>query len=413
MGAGHDRSPVSTLQRVSSDVWILDAVRTPIGRAGGALAAVRPDDLAATAVASLVGRVPELDPAEVDDVYLGDANGAGEDNRNVARMAALLAGLPVSVPGATVNRLCGSGMEATADASRAIAVGEADVCIAGGVESMTRAPWVVLKAEKPFPLQSQTMWSTTLGWRMVNPRMPEDWTVTLGEGAELLADEFGIGRDEQDAFAVSSHRKAAAAWDEGRFDDESVRVNGPDGAPMLERDECIRPDTSTEKLARLRPAFRPDGTVTAGNSSPLNDGAAAMVLASDEAVRRLDRQPLARIVSRAVAGVEPPRYGIGPVPATETALKRAGIGWGELRAVELNEAFAAQSLACLRQWPELDPALVNPNGGAIAIGHPLGCSGARIIASLAWELRRRGGGYGLATMCIGVGQGIAIVLEAA
>jgi 3-oxoadipyl-CoA thiolase len=398
---------------VSNDVWILDAVRTPIGRSGGALAGVRPDDLAAAAIAGVVARVPELDPAEIDDVYLGDANGAGEDNRNVARMAALLAGLPVSVPGATVNRLCGSGMEATADASRAIAVGEADVCVAGGVESMTRAPWVVLKPDKAYPNQNQTMWSTTLGWRMTNPRMPEDWIVSLGEGAELLADEFGISRADQDAFAVASHRNAAAAWEEGRFDDESVPVSGPDGSPLLARDECIRPDTSTEALARLRPAFRTDGTVTAGNSSPLNDGAAAMVLASDEAVRRLGRQPLARIVSRAVAGVEPPRYGIGPVPATETALKRAGIGWGELRAVELNEAFAAQSLACLRHWPDLDPALVNPNGGAIAIGHPLGCSGARIIASLAWELRRRGGGYGLATMCIGVGQGIAVVIEAA
>jgi 3-oxoadipyl-CoA thiolase len=403
---------VGTLHGVSSDVWILDAVRTPIGRAGGALASVRPDDLAATAIAGLMARAPELDPAEVDDVYLGDANGAGEDNRNVARMAALLAGLPHSVPGATVNRLCGSGMEATADASRAIAVGEADLCVAGGVESMTRAPWVVLKPDTAHPRQHETMWSTTLGWRMTNPRMPEGWTISLGEGAELLADEFGVGRDEQDAFAVASHHRAAVAWDEGRFADESVGVADADGSPLLERDECIRPDTSTEKLARLRPAFRADGTVTAGNSSPLNDGASALLLASDEAVRRLDRRPLARIVSRAVAGVEPAHYGIGPVPATETAMKRAGIGWGEVRAVELNEAFAAQALACLRHWPELDPALVNPNGGAIAIGHPLGCSGARILTSLAWELRRRGGGYGLATMCIGVGQGIAVVLEA-
>ena len=404
---------MGTLHRVSSDVWILDAVRTPIGRAGGALASVRPDDLAATAIAALMKRLPKLDPAEIDDVYLGDANGAGEDNRNVARMAALLAGLPTSVPGATVNRLCGSGMEATADASRAIAVGEADICIAGGVESMTRAPWVVLKPETAHPRQHETMWSTTLGWRMTNPRMPEGWTVSLGEGAELLADEFGVGRDEQDAFAVASHHKAAAAWDDGRFDDETAAVDGSDGVALLARDECIRPDTSIDKLARLRPAFRADGTVTAGNSSPLNDGAAAMVLASDDAVRRFDRRPLARIVSRAAAGVDPARYGIGPVPASQIALKRAGIGWSDLRAVELNEAFAAQSLACLRHWPELDPVLVNPNGGAIAIGHPLGCSGARIITSLAWELRRRGGGYGLATMCIGVGQGIAVVLEAA
>ncbi|MGH9119755.1 MAG: thiolase family protein [Acidimicrobiales bacterium] len=398
---------------MSSDVWIIDAVRTPIGRAGGALATVRPDDLAATAVAALVARVPELDPADIDDVYLGDANGAGEDNRDVARMAALLAGLPTSVPGATVNRLCGSGMEAAADASRAIAVGDADVCIAGGVESMSRAPWVVLKPEVAFPRQHETMWSTTLGWRMTNPRMSDDWTVTLGEGAELLADRFSIGRDEQDAFAAASHHKAAAAWDAGRYTAEAVAVRGDDGTDLLARDESIRADTSVEKLARLRPAFRTDGSVTAGNSSPLNDGASALLLAGDEAMRRLDRKPLARIVARAVAAVEPQWYGIGPVPATERAIKRAGIGWPDLRAVELNEAFAAQALACLRQWPEVDPAVVNPNGGAIAIGHPLGCSGARLLTSLAWELHRRGGGYGLATMCIGVGQGIAVVLEAA
>jgi 3-oxoadipyl-CoA thiolase len=394
-----------------NEVWIVDAVRTPIGRHGGALAAVRPDDLAATAVRALVERVPALDPADVEDVYLGDANGAGEDNRNVARMAALLAGLPVSVPGATVNRLCGSGMEATADASRAIAVGDADICIAGGVESMTRAPWVVLKPDAGHPRQHETMWSTTLGWRMTNPRIPEEWTVSLGEGAELLADRFSITREEQDEFAVTSHHRAAAAWEEGRLADEVVDVLDGDGSPLLERDESIRPDTSLEKLARLRPAFRPDGTVTAGNSSPLNDGAAALLLASAQAVRRLDKAPLARVVSRASAGVAPPEYGLGPVSATEAALKRAGIGWSDVEAVELNEAFAAQSLACLRHWPDLDPAIVNPNGGAIAIGHPLGCSGARILATLARELRRRGGGFGVATMCIGVGQGIAMVLE--
>jgi acetyl-CoA acetyltransferase family protein len=326
-------------------------------------------------------------------------------------MAALLAGLPVSVPGATVNRLCGSGMEATAAASRAIAVGDADICVAGGVESMTRAPWVVLKPDAGHPRQHETMWSTTLGWRMTNPRMPEEWTVSLGEGAELLADRFSITREEQDEFAVTSHRRAAAAWDEGRFAAEVVDLRDADGPPLLERDESIRPDTSLEKLARLRPAFRPDGTVTAGNSSPLNDGAAALLLASAQAVRRLDRAPLARIASRAAAGVAPPEYGLGPVPATEAALKRAGIGWSDVVAVELNEAFAAQSLACLRHWPDLDPAIVNPNGGAIAIGHPLGCSGARILATLARELRRRGGGFGVATMCIGVGQGISMVLE--
>jgi acetyl-CoA acyltransferase len=326
-------------------------------------------------------------------------------------MAALLAGLPVSVPGATVNRLCGSGMEAAVDASRAIAVGDADICIAGGVESMTRAPWVVLKPDAGHPRQHETMWSTTLGWRMTNPRMPEEWTIALGEGAELLADRFSIAREEQDEFAVTSHRRAAAAWDEGRFSEEVVDVAGADGEALLERDESIRPDTSVEKLARLRPAFRPDGTVTAGNSSPLNDGAAALLLASAQAVRRLDLTPLARIVSRATSGVAPPEYGLGPVPATEAALKRAGIGWSDVAAIELNEAFAAQSLACLRQWPDVDPAIVNPNGGAIALGHPLGCSGARILTTLARELRRRGGGFGVATMCIGVGQGIATVLE--
>ncbi|MGH9246703.1 MAG: thiolase family protein [Acidimicrobiales bacterium] len=393
---------------MSGAVWVVDAVRTPIGRHGGALAGVRPDDLAAAAVAALVGRVPELDPAEIDDVYLGDANGAGEDNRDVARLAALLAGLPVSVPGATVNRLCGSGMEAVADASRAIAVGDAEVCVAGGVESMTRAPWVMLKPAAAFPRQHETVWSTTLGWRMTNPRMPEEWTITLGEGAEVLADRYEIGRDDQDQFAVASHQRAHAAWDAGRFDDETVPVPDVD----LERDESIRPDTSLEKLARLRPAFRPDGSVTAGNSSPLNDGAAALLLASDDALGRLGRPALARVAARGVAGVEPPRYGLGPVPATEAALKRAGIGMGDVAVIELNEAFAAQALACLRHWPDLDPATVNPNGGAIAVGHPLGCSGARLLATLAWELRRRGGGYGLATMCIGVGQGIAVVLEA-
>ena len=396
---------------MTGDVWIVDAVRTPIGRHGGALASVRPDDLAATTVRGLVDRAPELDPAEIDDVYFGDANGAGEDNRDVARMAVLLAGLPVTVPGATVNRLCGSGMEAVVDASRAIAVGDAEICVAGGVESMTRAPWVVLKPDGAFPRGPETMWSTTLGWRMTNPAMPEEWTISLGEGAELLADRFSIGRDEQDRFAVGSHRRAAAAWDEGRFADEVVAVSGDSGQPLLDRDESIRSQSTVEGLARLRPAFRRDGTVTAGNASPLNDGASAVLLAGDEAVRRLGRTPLARIVSRAVAAVEPPLYGLGPVPASETALKRAGIGWGDLTAVEANEAFAAQTLACLRHWPELDPAVVNPNGGAIAIGHPLGCSGARLLTTLAWELLRRGGGFGLATMCIGVGQGISVVIE--
>ncbi len=394
---------------MTGDVFLCEAVRTPIGRAGGALAATRPDDLAATAVRAVVERCPSLDPADVDDVWFGDANGAGEDNRDVARMAVLLAGLPTSVPGATVNRLCGSGMEAVIEASRAIAVGDADIALAGGVESMSRAPWVLLKPERAYPTGHEQLWSTTLGWRMVNPRMPAAWTISLGEGAEVLADKYGLAREAQDAFALQSHQRAAAAWDAGAFDAEVVAVPGA----TLERDECIRADSSLERLATLRPAFRPDGTVTAGNSSPLNDGAAALVLASGEGMARGGLTPLARVVSRATTGVEPPLFGIGPVSAARLALRRAGVDWGDLAAVELNEAFAAQSLACLAEWPELDPAIVNPLGGAIALGHPLGCSGARIVTTLVHHLARTGGRYGLAAMCIGVGQGIAMVLERA
>jgi acetyl-CoA acetyltransferase family protein len=393
---------------VTEEVYVLDAVRTPIGRHGGALAGVRPDDLAATVIAELIQRSPGLDPAAVGDVIFGDGNGAGEDNRNLARMALLLAGVPASVPGTTVNRLCGSGLEAVIAASRAIAVGDHSVCIAGGVESMSRAPWVMLKPERGYARTNETLFSTTLGWRMVNPRMPKDWTISLGEGAELLATKYSISREEQDAFALRSHRQAAAAWDAGRYDGEVVAVPGTD----LGRDESIRADTSIEALAALRPAFKPDGTVTAGNASPLNDGAAAVLLADADGARRAGREPLARIVARGVSAVEPPLYGIGPVEAAKSALHRAGISWEDLAVVELNEAFAAQSLACLRDWPELDPSKVNPNGGAIAIGHPIGCSGARIIGSLAHELRRRGGGYGMAAICIGVGQGLAVVLEA-
>jgi acetyl-CoA acetyltransferase family protein len=392
---------------VTEDVFILDAVRTPIGRHGGALASVRPDDLAARVISALLQRTPALDPAAIGDVVFGDGNGAGEDNRNLARMALLLAGVPPSVPGTTVNRLCGSGLEAVIAASRAIAVGDHSVCVAGGVESMSRAPWVLLKPERGYARTNETLFSTTLGWRMVNPRMPAEWTISLGEGAELLAAKYSISRDEQDAFAVRSHHQAAAAWDAGRYDGEVVAVDGHD----LRRDESIRADTSIEALAALRPAFRPDGTVTAGNASPLNDGAAAVLLAGAAGARRAGREPIARIVARGVSAVEPPLYGIGPVDAANAALRRAGIGWKDLAVVELNEAFAAQSLACLREWPELDPEKVNPNGGAIAIGHPIGCSGARIIGSLAHELRRRGGGFGLAAICIGVGQGLAVVLE--
>ena len=392
-------------------VWLVDAVRTPIGRHGGALAGVRPDDLAAHVLGRLVARSPDLDPAAVDDVWFGNGNGAGEDNRNVARMAVLLAGLPTSVPGATVNRLCGSGLEAVVEASRSVALGDASIVVAGGVESMSRAPWVLLKPESGYARGHETLHSTTLGWRMVNPRMPEAWTVPLGEGAELLAERYGIGREDQDAFALASHAKAIGAWDAGRFASEVEPLAGEYGAWLLDRDESIRPDTTLDRLGRLRPSFRPDGTVTAGNSSPLNDGAAAVLLADDAGLARTGRPPLARIAARAVAAVEPQWYGIGPVEAAETALKRARIGWADLAVVELNEAFAAQSLACLGQWPELDRAIVNPNGGALALGHPIGASGARILTTLAWELHRTGGRWGLAAICIGVGQGLAVVLE--
>lgn len=391
-----------------SQAYIVDGVRTPIGRYGGALSGTRPDDLAASVIAAVAARAVELDPADIDDVWLGAANGAGEDNRNVARMAVLLAGLPPSVPGATVNRLCGSGMEAVIQASRAIEVDDASICLAGGVESMSRAPWVLPKPEQRLPRADATLHSSTLGWRMVNPAMPEAWTVSLGEGAEILADRFGITREQQDAFALASHRNAEAAWSAGKYADEVVPV----AAASIERDESIRPETTLDRIGSLAPAFRPNGTVTAGNSSPLSDGAAALLLANESEVHRLGVNPLARIVSRAVSAVEPQIFGIGPVEAARTALKRAGITWSDLSVVELNEAFAAQSLACLAEWPELDPTIVNPQGGAIALGHPLGSSGARLIASLAWQLRRRGGGYGLAAMCIGVGQGVAIVLEA-
>ena len=391
-----------------TDAFIYDAVRTPFGKYAGALSGVRPDDLAAHVVRSLVERSPDLDPATIDDVFFGDANGAGEDNRDVARMAVLLAGLPTSVPGVTLNRLCGSGMEAAIAASRAVETGDADLLIAGGVESMSRAPWVLLKPERPYSSKHETLHSTTLGWRMVNPRMNDAWTVSLGEATEQLADKYGITREAQDAFAVKSHQRAAAAWDAGVFADEVVTVPDTD----LDRDEGIRPDSSVEKLARLKPAFRPDGTITAGNASPLNDGAAATLIGSAATAARLGREPLARIAGRGVAAVEPQYFGIGPVQAAERALRRAGIGWGDLSVVELNEAFAAQSLACFADWPELDPEIVNVNGGAIAIGHPLGASGVRVLGSLAHELRRRGGGWGLAAICIGVGQGLAVVLEA-
>ncbi|KFZ80534.1 beta-ketoadipyl CoA thiolase [Amycolatopsis sp. MJM2582] len=390
-----------------TDVFLFDAIRTPFGKYGGALSGVRPDDLAATVLRALAER-NDLDPATVDEVVLGDANGAGEDNRNVARMAALLAGWPTTVPGATVNRLCGSGLDAVVQASRTIQVGDASLAVAGGVESMSRSPLVMQKPEKAFPAGNQTLYSTALGWRMVNPKMPEQWTVSLGESTEQLAERYGIGRDEQDAFAVRSHVNAARAWDEGFYDDHVVPVAGVE----LTRDEGIRPDSSPEKLAKLKPVFRPQGTVTAANASPLNDGASALLLGDEAAGKRLGKAPLARIAGRGAAGVDPDVFGIGPVRAAEIALERAGIGWEDLAAVELNEAFAAQSLACLRDWSKLDPEIVNVNGGAIAIGHPLGASGGRIVGTLAHHLRRTGGRWGLAAICIGVGQGLAIVVEA-
>jgi acetyl-CoA acyltransferase len=389
-----------------SAAYVYDAVRTPFGRYGGALSGVRPDDLAAHALRALLARSRDLDPARIDDVLLGDANAAGEDNRNVARMAVLLAGLPTSVPGATINRLCGSSLEAAIQASRAIETGDAALMVAGGVESMSRAPWVLLKPGSGFPAGSETLYSTTLGWRMVNPEMPEQWTISLGQSAEKLAGMYEISREAQDAFALRSHELAAHAYDEGALG-EIIPVPGVE----LERDEGIRTDTSLEKLARLKPAFVEGGTVTAGNSSPLNDGAAMVILGNEAAGATLGREPLARVVARAAHGVDPDVFGIAPVEATNRALARAGIGWDDVAVVELNEAFASQSLACLASWPELDPEKMNMRGGAIAIGHPLGASGARILGRVAHELAARGGGYGVATICIGVGQGLSVVLE--
>jgi 3-oxoadipyl-CoA thiolase len=394
------------------EAWIIDAVRTPIGRHGGALAAVRADDLAAVAIRAVLDR-SGVETALVDDVVMGCTNQAGEDNRNVARMAALLAGLPVSVAGQTVNRLCGSGLQAVVTAAHAILGGDGEVFIAGGVESMSRAPWVQLKPEEGFPRGAPQVADTVLGWRFVNPRMPVEWTISMGETAEVVAERYGIGRAAQDEFALNSQQRAGAARAEGRFGAELVPVEVPQrkGPPLrVEVDEHPRPDTSMEQLARLRPAFKANGTVTAGNSSGLNDGAAAVLVVEARRARELGLTPLARIQASAVAGVEPDCMGIGPVPASRKALDRAGLAASQLALVELNEAFAAQSVACVQEL-DLDPALVNVNGGAIALGHPLGCSGARILTTLVHELKRRGGGYGLATMCIGVGQGIAAVVE--
>jgi acetyl-CoA acetyltransferase family protein len=385
------------------EAYLYDGIRTPFGRYGGALAHVRPDDLAAHVVAGLLARHPDLDPAEIDDVIFGDANQAGEDNRNVARMAVLLAGLPSTVPGSTVNRLCGSSLEAAMQASRMIETGDARCVLVGGVESMSRAPGILPKAQRPYPMGDQTLYSSTLGWRMVNPNMPERWTISLGASTEKLAGLHGVTREAQDAFAVRSHQLAARAWDAGFYGDWVIPVPGAE----LAQDEGLRRDTSVQKLARLKPAFQTGGTVTAGNASSLNDGAAALLIGDDT----LPGEPLARIVARGVHAVDPDIFGIAPVEAANRALRRAGIGWDEVEVVELNEAFAAQTLACQYGWPELDPERLNVNGGAIAVGHPLGASGARVLAGLAYELGRRGGGYGVAAICIGVGQGLAVVLH--
>ncbi|MFI0512273.1 thiolase family protein [Streptomyces sp. WSLK1-5] len=397
------------------NVYLVDAVRTPVGRYNGGLASVRPDDLGAHAIRALLARTPGLDPSRIEDVYFGNANGAGEENRNVGRMAALLAGLPTSVPGVTVNRLCASGLEAVIQAARAIAVGDASVVVAGGVESMTRAPYVLPKSDKPFPAGHAELYSTTLGWRMVNPRMEPQWTVPLGESAELIAEKHKISREQQDEFALSSHRKAAAAQQEGLFDAELAPVSIPQrkGEPVvLGADECVRPNASLEAMAKLKPSFRTEGgTVTAGNASPLNDGAAALLLVDDEGLAATGREPLARISATGVNALDPQYFGLAPVEAVNRALAKAGKGFDDLSVLELNEAFAAQVLGCVAEWPEFDPAILNPQGGAIALGHPLGASGARLAGTVAHQLARRGGGVGVATLCIGVGQGLALVLE--
>ncbi|MBC7271166.1 MAG: thiolase family protein [Streptomyces sp.] len=385
------------------------ARRTPIGKLRGALSAVRPDDLAATVVRALVAEVPALDPARVDDVYWGAANQSGEDNRNVARMAALLAGLPDSVPGATVNRLCASGLEAVTAAARTIAAGEADVVIAGGSESMSRAPFVLPRPDEALPHRVETA-DTRLGWRLVNPRMAElHGLLSMGETAEEVAERYGVPRVRQDEFALRSHQRAADARKNGHFDDELLPVTRPDGV-VVDRDESVREDTSYEKLAKLRPVFREGGTVTAGNASPMNDGAAGLLLVSEEALNDLGLESLGRYVAGASAGVHPDVMGIGPVPATRKALARVGWGIADIEEAEFNEAFAAQALACVDQLG-IDAELVNPSGGAIALGHPLGCSGARILTTLLHRMRRTGAGRGLATMCVGVGQGSAVLVE--
>jgi 3-oxoadipyl-CoA thiolase len=401
------------LHRQLREAWIIDAVRTPIGRYGGALANVRPDDLAAAVLRAVVDR-SGIDPTLIEDVILGCANQAGEDNRDVARMAVLLAGLPVEVGGLTVNRLCGSGLQAINSAAHAIAVGDGAVFIGGGVESMTRAPYVMAKPEAAWDRGPRELQDTTLGWRFVNPKLAQQhYPYSMGETAENVAERWEIGRDLQDAFALASQRKAVAAIEAGRFDEQIVPIPVPQRngeSVLVARDEHPRADASAAALGRLRPAFREGGTVTAGNASGINDGASAVLLVEAERARELGLRPMARVVATAVAGVDPAIMGIGPIPATQKALDRAGITVADLDLIELNEAFASQSIACINELG-LDPAKVNVNGGAIALGHPLGMSGGRLITMLVHELRRTGGRYGLATMCIGVGQGIATIIE--
>jgi 3-oxoadipyl-CoA thiolase len=397
-----------------ADAYVVDAIRTPMGAYRGALSGVRPDDLAARVVGAVVDRTG-VDPTEIADVYFGAANQSGEDNRDVARMAALLAGLPDSVPGATVNRLCASGLEAVNCAARAVRLGEGDFYLAGGVESMSRAPWVVGKPDRGLPRGERTMHDTTLGWRLVNPRMAELGvsTESMGETGENVAERYGISREDQDAFALRSHRRAVAAVEAGRFAEEIVPVEAPKGrreTALVEVDEGPRPDTSLEKMAALRPVFRADGTVTAGNASTLNDGAACLLIASEAGVEKLGAEPLARVLAFGVAGVDPAYMGIGPAVAVPRALAAADLDLAQIDLIELNEAFASQVLACVRELG-IDEERLNVNGGAIALGHPLGCSGARLATTLVRELRRRDGRYGIATMCVGVGQGLATVFE--
>lgn len=386
--------------------FVYAAARTPFGRFGGALAGVRPDDLAASVLSGVLAQAPSLDPARIDEVVFGNANGAGEENRNVARMAVLLAGLPTSIPATSVNRLCGSSLDAAIIASRSIDCGDADIVLTGGVESMSRAPWVLPKPARGFPAGDVTAASTTLGWRLVNSRMPAEWTVSLGECNEQLQEKFSISRERQDTFAARSHELAEAAWSAGFYDALTVPVAGVD----LARDESIRTGTSVSTLAGLKPAFRPEGTITAGNSSPLSDGASAVLIGSEAAAGIIGRPPLARIAGRAAHALDPQMFGFAPVEAANRALTRAGIGWADVGAVELNEAFAVQSLACVDAWG-VDASIVNTRGGAIALGHPLGASGGRVLGTLAHVLRERNQRWGLAAICIGVGQALAVVLE--